>query len=54
MDKYIGVRKVWPFKCQNSENGPLILFIKNGGLYPAALKKGGVRAHIRTMSYIGS
>ena len=27
---------------------------KRGGLYLAALKKGGIRAHIRTMSYIGS
>ena len=27
---------------------------KKGGLYLAALKKGGIRAHIRTMSYIGS
>ena len=57
MGIYMGVRKVWPFKCQNSENGPFIyfkFFIKKGGLYLAALKKGGVRAHIRTMSYIGS
>ena len=29
-------------------------FIKKGCLYLAALKKGVVRAHIRTMSYIGS
>ena len=50
------VRKVWPFKCQNSENGPFIyfLYLKKGGLYLAALKRGGIRAHIRTMSNIGS
>ena len=58
MGIYMGVRKVWPFNSQNSENGPLIyfLFLKKGGLYLAALKKGGggIRAHIRTMSYIGS
>ena len=42
MGIYMGVRKVWPFKCQNSENGPFIyFFIKSGGLYLAALKRGG-------------
>ena len=54
MGIYMGVRKVWPFKCQN---GPFIyfkFFIEKGGLYLAALKKGGVRALIRSMSYIGS
>ena len=43
MGIYMGVREVWPFKCQNSENGPFInfnFFIKKGGLYLAALKKG--------------
>ena len=52
-----GVRKVWLFKCQNSENGPFVyfLYLKKGGLYLAAQKwGGGIRAHIRTMSNIGS
>ena len=26
MGLYMGVRKVWPFKCQNSDNGPFIYF----------------------------
>ena len=58
MGIYMEFRKVWPFKCQNSENGTFIIlsffFKKRGGLYLAALKKGGIRAHIHTMSYIGS
>ena len=44
MGIYMGVRKVWPFKCQNSENGPLIyflFFLEKGGLYLAALKRRG-------------
>ena len=51
-----GVRKVWPFKCQNSENGPFIyfLYLKIGGFIPGGAEKGGIRAHIRTMSNIGS
>ena len=32
----------------------ILSLLKKGGLYLAALKKGGIRAHIRTMSYIGS
>ena len=27
MGIYMGVRKVWPFKCQKSENGPFIYFL---------------------------
>ena len=59
MGIYMGVRKVWPFKCLNSENGPLIyfLFFKKKGVYTWRRSKrggGGIRAHIRTMSYIGS
>ena len=42
-----GVRKVWLFKCQNSENGQFIyfLYLKKGGLYLAALKRGYSGAH---------
>ena len=58
MGIYMGVRKVWPFKCQNSENGPFIYFLysKKRGFIPGGAEKGGgdIRAHIRTMSYIGS
>ena len=43
MGIYMGVRKVWPFKCQNSENGPLIyfLFFKKKGFIPGGAEKGG-------------
>ena len=43
MGIYIGVRKVWPFKCQNSENGPLIyfFFLKKRGFIPGGAEKGG-------------
>ena len=27
MGIYMGVRKVWPFKCQTSENGQFIYFL---------------------------
>ena len=44
MGIYLGVRKVWQFKCQNSENGPLIyfLFFKKRGFIPGGAQKGGV------------
>ena len=45
MGIYMEFREVWPFKCQNSENGTFIILSfflkKRGGLYLAALKKGG-------------
>ena len=43
MGLYMGVRKVWPFKCQNSDNGPFIYFFFSffkAVIYLAALKKG--------------
>ena len=54
-----GVRKVWLFKCQNSENGPFIyfLYLKKGGLYLAALKRGvfgRTSVLCQTYIYIGS
>ena len=45
MGIYMGVRKVWPFKCLNSENGPLIYFLffffKKKGVYTWRRSKGG-------------
>ena len=43
MGIYMGVRKVWPFKCQNSENGPIhiLSLLKKGGLIPGGAEKGG-------------
>ena len=44
MGIYMGVRKVWPFKCQNPDNGPFIYFLffffLKGVIYLAAQKKG--------------
>ena len=58
MGIYMGVRKVWPFKCQNPDNGPFIYFLFffffKRGYIPGGAEKGGIRAHIRTISYIGS
>ena len=64
----IGIRaKIWAYTWVSEKFGhsnaktqktghSYTFFIKKGGLYLAALKKGGggIRAHIRTMSYIGS
>ena len=42
MGIYMGVRKVWPFKCQNSENGPFIYFLYlKRGFIPGGAEKGG-------------
>ena len=55
MGIYMGVRKFGQSNAKTQKTGhSYTFFIKNGGLYLAALKKGGVRAHIRTMSYIGT
>ena len=64
----IGIRaKIWAYTWVSEKSGhsnaktqktghSYTFFIKKGGLYLAALKKGGggIRAHIPTMSYIGS
>ena len=41
-------------KTQKTGHSYTFFIKKKGGVYMAALKKGGIRAHIRTMSYIGS
>ena len=56
--------KIWAYGCQKSLAIQMpklrkrvihkLSLLKKGGLYLAALKKGGIRAHIRTMSNIGS
>ena len=62
----IGIRaKIWAYTWVSEKFGhsnaktqktvhSYTFFIKKGGLYLAALKKGDIRAHIRTMSYIVS
>ena len=44
MGIYMEFRKVWPFKCQNSENGTSIIlsfFKKKRGFIPGGAEKGG-------------
>ena len=44
MGIYMEFRKVWPFKCQNSENGTFIIlsfFKKKRGFIPGGAEKGG-------------
>ena len=44
MGIYMEFRKVWPFKCQNLENGTFIIlsfFKKKRGFIPGGAEKGG-------------
>ena len=44
MGIYMEFRKVWPFKCQNSENGTFMIlsfFKKKRGFIPGGAEKGG-------------